>query len=148
MKRLICVLLALILLFSLTGCGGAATQEPAAASPVPQAETTPAPEPTPEPTPDPNQPIVFADAAFESGVRKALNKPDGDITLSEAAALESLNLELPGDDWSIPRIADLYDVQYFPNLTSLFLGWALYQEGGVDITPLGSLTKLEGLYMP
>lgn len=148
MKRLICVLLALILLFSLTGCGGAATQEPAAASPAPQTETTPAPEPTPEPTADPNQPIVFADAAFESGVRKALNKPDGDITLAEAAAVESLNLELPGDDWSIPRIADLSDVQYFPNLTSLFMGWALYKEGGVDLTPLASLTNLGGLYMP
>lgn len=149
MKRFICILLALALLFSLTGCGSAPTGEPAS-SPEAQAEVTPTPTPelTPEPTADPNQPIVFADAAFESGVRKALNKPDGDITIAEAAAVESLNLELPGDDWSIPRIADLSDVQYFPNLTSLFLGWALYKEGGVDVTPLGSLTKLEGLYMP
>ncbi len=150
MKRLICVLLTLALLFSLTGCGSAATQEPAAASPAAQTEVTPAPapEPAPKPTADPNQPIAFADAAFESGVRKALNKPTGDITIAEAAAVNSLNLELPGDDWSIPRIANLSDVQYFPNLTSLFLGWALYKEGGVDITPLTSLTNLEGLYMP
>ncbi len=85
---------------------------------------------------------MLTDAAFETGVRKALNKPDGDITRAEAAAVESLNLELPGDDWSIPRITDLSDLQYFPNLTSLFLGWALQKPGGVDISPIGKLTKL------
>ncbi len=152
MKKLVCILLTLYLVLSLAGCAGSANGAAPANSPAAQEPASPSPAPAntpaPAPTENPNEPIVFTDAAFEAGVRKALNKPDGDITRAEAAAVESLNLELPGDDWSIPRIADLSDLKYFPNLTSLFLGWALQKPGGVDISPIGELTKLEGLYMP
>jgi len=137
MKKLICTLLVFTFLFSLAGCKGTDTA-PADTSGTEQAKTTPE-------SVKGTEPIVFTDEALESIVRKQLGKTAGDITVAEAEAVTELDLQLPGNDWTIPRISDLSDLRYFPNLTSLNLSWAMNKQGGVDLTPLSALTKLENL---
>lgn len=137
MKKLICTLLVFTFLFSLAGCKGT-DSAPADTSGTEQAKTTPE-------SVKGTEPIVFTDEALESIVRKQLGKTAGDITVAEAEAVTELDLQLPGNDWTIPRISDLSDLRNFPNLTSLNLSWAMNKQGGVDLTPLSSLTKLENL---
>lgn len=109
---------------------------------------TPAQAPTPSPTETPEPVVVFTDAVLEELVRKAMNKPEGDITLAEAAAITELNLEMDGNDWSLPRIADVSDLKQFPNLIHLNLNWALNDgDKDFDLSPLAGLTKLEYLYL-
>lgn len=93
--------------------------------------------------------VAFTDPVLEELVRKAMNRPEGDITMAEAEAVTELNLEMNGNDWSSPRIADVSDLKQFPNLTGLTLNWALLYNGDemFDISPLASLTKLERLYL-
>jgi len=124
MKKLICTLLVFTLLFSLASCKGTDTASESVSG---------------------TDPIVFTDEALESIVREELGKTEGDITVAEAEAVTELDLQLPGTDWSIPRISDLSDLKYFPNLTSLNLSWAMNKQGGVDLAPLSALTKLENL---
>lgn len=140
MKKHVCAVLICALIFGIAGCGGTGGE----ASPTSAAETPRPTEAAPAEAAG-NEPIVFADAAFEDKVREVLGKAEGDITAAEAAAVTELDLQMPGNDWSIPRIADLSDLQYFPNLISLNLSWALAGDGGVDLSPLAGLTKLEGL---
>ncbi len=147
MKKTLFILLALVLALGLSACGAPAATE----TPLPEvSESTPVdtPEPSEEPTPEPA--VVFTDPALEELVRKAMNKPEDDITLAEAAAVTELNLEMDGNDWSLPRIEDVSDLKQFPNLTSLNLNWALF-DGDVDedfdLSPLAGLTKLECLYL-
>lgn len=104
------------------------------------------------PPAEPAQPepalVVFTDPVLEELVRKAMNKPEGDITLAEAEAVTELNMEMDGGDYSLPRIADVSDLKQFPNLIHLNLNWALYDGDEVfDISPLAGLTKLERLYV-
>ena len=171
MNKLARLLLVMILLFGLAACAGdaAATQAPSGSNSASEeseitnesTEIVPTEEPEPteavqennteeaESTPETvlngDEVILFSDPAFESKVREVLGIADVDITFAETAAVTDLNLEMSGNDWSIPRISDLSDVQYFPNLVSLNLGWALYKNGGVDLTPLAALSKLENL---
>jgi len=145
MKKTICAMLAFALLFGISGCGKDSGEASAPEQETTTAEMTETPPQESQEATNANEPIVFADAAFESGVREQLGKTEGDITIGEAAAVTELNLELPGDDWSIPRISDLSDLKYFPNLTSLNLNWGLSKSGGVDLSPVAGLTKLESL---
>jgi internalin A len=149
MKKTPFVLLALLLplVLSLVACGAPAATE----TPSPEvSESTPVetPEPTGEPTPEPV--VVFTDTVLEGLVRKAMNKPEGDITLAEAEAVTMLDLQMDGNDYSLPRIEDVSDLKQFPNLTSLALNWALFDGDGdedFDLSPLAGLTKLECLYI-
>lgn len=145
MKKGLCFVLATLTVISFAACGVPASTE----TPSPDvSESTPVetPEPTEESTPEPV--VVFTDAVLEELVRKAMDKPTGDITLAEAQAVTELNLEMDCNDWSKPRIADVSDFKQFPNLTMLTLNWALNDGDEVfDISPLASLTKLEYLYV-
>ena len=147
MKKRLFALPALLLVLSLAACGVPAaepTQAPASSAPV--ATEAPATEPTEEPTPEPAI-VVFTDPVLEELVRKAMNKPEGDITLAEAAAVTELNMEMEGGV-PIARVADVSDLKQFPNLTMLNLNWALYDgDKAIDLSPLAGLTKLEYLYV-
>ncbi|MEN6417573.1 MAG: hypothetical protein ABFC73_01485 [Clostridiaceae bacterium] len=159
MKKTICILLTLLMALSLFACA-AKTAEPAAETteaPADEATMAPAEEaaPTeeaaaPEETGfDPNMVIAFNDAALESLVRTAMNKPEGDILVSDAQAMTELTLEMDGSDWSIERIHDLGALQYFTNLTSLVIAWSVqngeYYDNDVDISALAGMTKLTSL---
>ncbi len=61
-----------------------------------------------------------------------------------------LDLQMDGNDWSLPRIGDLSDLKQFPNLIHLNLNWALFDSDGdedFDLSPLAGLTKMEYLYV-
>lgn len=74
---------------------GAATPAPTRIA-VQTATPTPLPEKTPEPTPMPYIPsmekVVFPDALQERAVRSALNRPDGEVTLSDLGGMEELHV--------------------------------------------------------
>ncbi len=158
MKKTLLVFLVTLLVLGMAACGEPAAQqatEPtqtAASGEAPDMEQTPEPvvEPVPEPTeePMPEPVVVFTDPVLEELVRKAINKAEGDITLAEAEAVRELNLQMDGNDWSLPRIADVSDLKQFPNLTGLTLNWALSDSDfDFDLTPLAGLTKMEYLYI-
>ncbi len=149
MKKTLSVLLVTLLVCGITACGEPAARqtteptEPAASAEVTDVE--PASQPDEEPTPEPV--VVFTDSVLEELVRKAINKPEGDITLDEAAVVKELNMEMDGGA-PLARVADVSDLLQFPNLTCLNLNWALNDGDEVfDISPLAGLTKLECLYI-
>ena len=147
MKRTISLFLILIMVFSMA-CASAAPQS---AKPAPPAATeaplpSAAPAATPEPTQDPNAPIVFDDEVLEGMIRTVMNKPSGDITVTDALSVTKLDLTMDGSDWSKPRIHSLEALRYFTNLTELQMNWALQNSGkGIDLSPLSGLVKLEVL---
>lgn len=159
MKKTICILLALLMALSLFACT-AKTAEPAAE--VTQETTAEAvAEPTAAPAEeaaapeeagfDPNMVIAFNDAVLESMVRTAMNKPEGDILVSDAQAMTELALEMDGSDWSIERIHNLDALKYFTNLTKLSLAWSVQNGeqwyGDVDISALAGMTKMTTLQL-
>jgi hypothetical protein len=104
MRRIAALLLALVLIFSLTGCGQKSAPTPTASftlvEPTPTPETTPAPTPpptsTPTPTPEPEEseaPALPEDGSYTSKEDVALyihlygHLPDNFITKKEAEAL-------------------------------------------------------------
>jgi internalin A len=147
MKKTLYILLALVLALGLAACSvPAATETPSPE--VSESTLMDTPEPPAEPTPE--SVVVFTDAALEDLVRKAMNKPEGAIMLSEAEAVTTLDLQMDGSDYSLPRITDVSDLKQFPNLTGLTLNWALFDSDGgedFDLSPLAGLTKLECLYV-
>lgn len=141
MKRASHLMFALLLMLGLAACGAPA----APPEPLPASTEATTPQPKAEPTPEPA--VVFTDAVLEELVRKAMNKPEGDITLAEAETVTALDLQMEGGV-PIPRVADVSDLAQFPNLTNLNLNWALYNDGNAfDISPLAALTQLECLYV-
>lgn len=146
MKKYLSILMLCVLVLS-TAC----SQQPKT-SELPVSTETPSPEiseSTPVKTPEPAV-VVFTDAALEDLVRKAMNKPEGAIMLSEAEAVTTLDLQMDGSDYSLPRITDVSDLKQFPNLTGLTLNRALFDSDGgedFDLSPLAGLTKLECLYV-
>ncbi len=118
-------ILGLALLFSLAACG------------VPAAENV-NPETTSESAEDI---VVFTDPVLERMVREAMDKPEGDITVAEAAAVKVLDLDI---EWQSPeemRIKDISALKYFINLDQLQLQFHAI----TDVSPLAGLTKLRGL---
>ncbi len=96
---------------------------------------------------DPDEVIVFDDPVLLDWIRKDMGVT-GDITVSMAANVTQLNLEMDGGDWSYPRIASLSGIQYFRNVEWINLGWALYTgEGQVDLSPLSGLSRLHTLQL-
>jgi internalin A len=121
MKKLLIFLLLVLLVFSFTACGSSQT----------------------------NAVIQFNDPVLEGMIRTAMDKPEGDILVSDALNVSELDFQMDGNDWSIPRIKNLDALRYFTNLTSLNLNWAV-QNGEnsfapVDISALSALTKMESL---
>ena len=136
MKKGLGFVLATIMILSMAACG------------VPPVTETPSTEVLQSAPAETSKPVViFTDDVLEELVRKAMNKPEGNITFAEAEAVTELNLEMEGGV-PIPRIGDVSDLTQFPNLTSLNLNWALYDGDDVfDLSPLADLTKLEYLYV-
>lgn len=131
MKKTLFALLALLLVLSLAACG-----TPAASEPMSDKASASS-----------HEVVVFTDEVLEELVRKAMNKPSGDILISEAQAVTELNLEMEGGK-PIPRVKDISDLAQFPNLAFLNLNWALHNDGKpVDVSPLAGLKKLERLYI-
>lgn len=93
--------------------------------------------------------IEFNDEALESMIRTAMNRPEGDVLMSDAQEVAELDFRMDGNDWSLPRIKNLDALKYFTNLTYLDLSWALQNESNgyddVDISALSALTNLEYL---
>lgn len=157
MKKTLCILLTLLMALSLFACT-AKTAEPAAEATEGTANEAAA-EPTEAPAEeaaaleeagfDPNMVIEFNDATLESLVRTAMNKPEGDILVSDALAMTELALEIDGSDWSTERIHDLSALQYFINLTELSIFWSVqngeYYDNDVDISALSGMTKMKSL---
>lgn len=143
MKKYLSILMLCILLALSTACSQQPkTGEPPASTEASSPEMS---EPTPVKTTEPA--VVFTDLVLEELVRGAMNKPEGDITLTEAAAVTELNLEMDGGA-PLARVADVSDLTQFPNLTVLNLNWAINKgDEAVDLSPLASLKKLECLYI-
>lgn len=98
-----------------------------------------------------NAVVVFNDDVLESMIRTAMEKPEGDILVSDALAITEFDFRMDGNDWSLPRINNLDALKYFTNLTKLDLSWAL-QNGedtfaDVEISGLSTLTNLEYLQL-
>lgn len=88
--------------------------------------------------------IEFNDEILEAKIRKAMNKPDGEITKEEAAAVTSLDLSNESfDDKNTMNggIRNIGALQYFVNLKELNLSFNDIE----DFSPLAGLTKLESL---
>jgi len=103
-----------------------------------EAASTPMPAPTLTPTPVPanetDEVVVFLDSCLEMRVRKAIDRPIGDIYRSDLEKITSL-------DGSICNIKDLSGLEYCTNLAEL----TLHSNQVTDITPLSNLTAMKGL---
>ena len=84
--------------------------------------------------------VRFFDELLEERVRKAMNKPDGNITPEEAAAVTLLDLSQ--DENSETSIAILQGLEAFSGLTELNLSGNTQL---ADLWPISGLTKLEKL---
>ncbi len=150
MKRTVSLFLVVLMVLSMLACASAAPHaaQTAGSAAIEAPQPTAAPADTPEPTQDPNAAILFDDEVLAGMIRAAMNKPSGDITVSDALSVTQLDLTMDGSDWSKPRIHSLDALKYFTNLTNLQMSWALQNDGkGVDLSPLSGLTKLEVLLL-
>ena len=139
MKKILCAVLTMLLIFSLAACS-----EPVQVT----KESLPAVKT--EQTPDKDI-ITFSDPVFEAKVRKVIGKAEESITPAIAEGVTYLDLSNPGSPWEgnsdVPeteKIHSLNDLKYFPNLTELNIGNNAIE----DIGPLSGLSKLEKLEAP
>jgi hypothetical protein len=133
------------LALGLAACGATSPSEPSPSAPIPTEAPTEAPaepttESTPEPTPEPV--VVFTDEVLEQLVREAMGKPEGDITVAEAEAVEGFNFRVAEPASPSPRIKDITALKYFKNLKSLDLSYHLVE----DFAPLAGMKNLIALY--
>ena len=107
--------------------------------------------------------ISFGDTALEQAVRKALNKPEGDVTVQDAESLEWLDASLDKEAPEQDRIKDISALVAFTHLYGLNLsnnniqnfdalqGLTNLRELNMlgnecyDLSPLAKLTALEKL---
>ncbi len=131
MKKFVWLALAALLAMGMVACG------------APEAAETPSAEVSVSASIESPEVVTFTDATLEALVREAMGKPEGDITIAEAEAVESFNfrVEDPGNS-SVPRIKDIDALKYFKNLKSLDLSYHLVE----DLTPLAGMKNLEALY--
>jgi len=125
MKKLITVLLTFVLLLQLSACTG---------------------KPQSSDSSQIDEPVIinFTDLYLEEGIRAAMNKSTGDITVSDAEMVTVLDLS--NKDWDTMNaknggIKDISDLKYFTNLTELHLDLNDIQ----DFSPLSTLTQLSTL---
>lgn len=88
--------------------------------------------------------IEFNDEVLEAKIRAAMNKPEGEITKEEAAAVTSLDLSNESFDDKNSKnggVRNIGALQYFINLKELNLSFNDIE----DFSPLEGLTKLESL---
>ena len=119
MKKLISTVLCLITLVAFTACSNATSTQPS----------------------NMGEPIKFIDAAFEAKVRKALHKPEGDITKKEAAAITSLDVGNEHFDKKDGDIKEISDIKYFRVLEELNISFNEIS----DLTPLAEIKTLKTL---
>ncbi|MFC1525995.1 leucine-rich repeat domain-containing protein, partial [Candidatus Latescibacterota bacterium] len=79
--------------------------------------------------------VVFADSALERLVREAIEKPEGELTAADVAALGRLDI---GDS----TVVSLQDLELLPGLDTLFIGVPIE-----DLSVLSSLDSLGTLAM-
>lgn len=87
--------------------------------------------------------IEFKDPVLSKMISEALDKPEGSITVKDAAAITELDLQI---QWQahIPeeqQIKDISGLEHFVNLTNLNLSFHAIE----DITAIGKLSKLTAL---
>ena len=145
MKRGAVFILIVFMGIMMAACGAPAGGDDAANPPAVAPEETPGG--ISEPVSETKTVVTFTDPVLEELVRKAMGKPEGDITLAEAEEVIELDLNME-DAGAVARIKDISDLAQFPNIMYLNLAWAM-NDGGkpIDISPLSGLTKLEALYM-
>ena len=150
MKRLLCCLMAAVLMLGATACAAVAPMAPDE-SPEIVATATDAPQSTEAATPTTDGAIVFNDDVLEGWVREAMGKPTGDITAADALNVTELDMQQQGVDPDQPYIHNLDALKYFTNLTYLGLGFAVQNEQDpttpIDISPLAGMTKLTSLQL-
>lgn len=150
MKRLLCCLMAAVLMLGATACAAVAPVAPDE-SPEIVATATDAPQSTEAATPTTDGAIVFNDDVLEGWVREAMGKPTGDITAADALNVTELDMQQQGVDPDQPYIHNLDALKYFTNLTYLGLGFAVQNEqdptAPIDISPLAGMTKLTSLQL-
>lgn len=142
MKRYLWLALVFLLLALSAACTKQPEQSPAETEASSQNSSSPAI--SAEAPNTPTTAIQFSDKRLEEEIRGAMNKPSGDITPEEAAAVTSLNLSNESfDDMNTKDggVKDISALQYFTGLTELGLAFNSIS----DLTPLSKLTKLETL---
>lgn len=139
MKRCLLIGLVLILALSMVSC---ATQTPKP-QPVPEPVVSAEPSSALEPESQPVAVVVFSDKNLETAVRKAMNKPEGDITLEEAAQVQSLNVSNGsfGEKNDSNNIKDISALGYFTGLKELDISFNEIS----DLSPLSKIPSLETL---
>ena len=152
MKRLTMICLALAFTLSGLACTTSPVQPATpkataiAAEPTQNDQSTATPEPSPIPTPEPPtllDHVVFTDPVLEERIREVMNKPSGDISAADAAAVTELKLNTPDGATEDQRIRDISALWYFMNLKQLeFMNNVV-----TDISPLSGMKQLETLYM-
>jgi internalin A len=158
MKKLLCIALTVIFVLGISACAAPAVQnsnEPAVSASSP-ASSKPAVSSSPA-----AEVVVFDDPILEKRVREQMNKPDGDITVAEAEAVENLNVDNKDND---PNgcILDISALKHFTNLKTLYISLnnitdisvvagmknlvAFYSMNGndniTDFSPLSGLTNM------
>jgi len=137
MNRSLHKLLAVLLTLSLVACSTpvVTTTPSVPTAAVPAATMTPAISVTALPAV-----VTFTDPLLEEMVRGAMGKPEGDITVAEAATVTQLNLS---NEWQRyisdeTAIGDIGGLEHFTNLENLDLSFHAI----TDVSPLAGLAKL------
>lgn len=88
--------------------------------------------------------IVFNDAVLEAVIRRHLNKPEGPVTIKEAASLgDWLDANGSPEATDAEKIRDVSVLRYFTNLYGIRMDNNLIE----DISPLAELTQLKELWV-
>ncbi len=128
MRKLISMVLCAVILIAFSACSNEASTQAGKTEVSSNTEKT-------------GEPIKFNDEAFEAKVRKALNKPEGDITKKEAAVVTSFDLSNEHFDKKDGDIKDISDIKYFTALEELNISFNEIS----DLTPLAEIKTLKTL---
>ncbi len=136
-----CVMLTFVLLFAL--CLVACSSPAQKTQPEPEPVVSVEPSSSEQSQTAPAAIVVFSDKNLETAVRKAMNKPEGDITLEEAAQVQSLNVSNGsfGERNDSNNIKDISALGYFTGLKELDISF----NGISDLSQLSEISSLETL---
>lgn len=149
-KKVFNIIIIMLLIVMMAACAAPAVDKPAV---VPPSSSQPAPpsEPAAPSKPAVSSPdaapsetseiVVFNDEILEQRVREQMNKPEGDITIAEAQAVENLNVENKDNDPN-GYIQDISALKYFTNLKTLYISLNNIS----DISPVAEMKNLEAFY--